>query len=112
MTEYKPHYGPVEINQFISMVRSLSGKEERLVLKIISPGQVELSPKYHFLGNPYVTLNYQGAMIWAATVEKGPELFNWLYSIRSSIEILDPSDLASEFSDYCRRNEENTKKIA
>jgi hypothetical protein len=106
-TKYMPNYSSIEVNDFIAAIRAVSGQEERLVLKIVSSDNVDLRPTYQFLGNPYVTTNMNGDLIWAASVEKSDELFEWLLSINDHIEILDPSALKQEFLDYCQQKLEN-----
>ena len=106
-TKYRPNYSSIEINDFIAAVRAVSGQEERLVLKIISSADVDLRPSYQFLGNPYVTTNMNGDLIWAASIEKSDELFEWLLSINDHIEILDPSSLKKEYLEYCQQKLED-----
>ncbi|PIK16539.1 WYL domain-containing protein [Halobacteriovorax sp. JY17] len=101
-TNYSPNFSSIEINDFISAVRAITGQEERLVLKIISSESVDLRPAYQFLGNPYVTTNMNGDLIWAASVEPCDELFEWILSIKDHIEILDPSSLKKKYLDYCQ----------
>ena len=81
-------------------IRSITGNEERLVLRISSPEKVNLKPQYHFLGSPYVTTNTEGEFIWAASVEVSSELFRWLDSIKDEIEILDPQEVKEEFENF------------
>ncbi|ATH08776.1 hypothetical protein BIY24_12705 [Halobacteriovorax marinus] len=100
-TNYCPNFSSIEINDFISAVRAITGQEERLVLKIISSESVDLRPAYQFLGNPYVTTNLNGDLIWAASVEPCDELFEWILSIKDHVEILDPSSLKKKYLEYC-----------
>ena len=97
---YKTNFVTAEIEDFIMAIRSITGNEERLVLRISSPEKVNLRPPFHFLGNPYVTTNTEGEFIWAASVEISVELFKWLESIRDDVEILDPQELREEFEAY------------
>lgn len=101
-TKYSPNFSSIEINDFISAVRAITGEEERLVLKIISSESVDLRPAYQFLGNPYVTTNLNGDLIWAASVEPCDELFEWILSIKDHVEILDPSSLKKKYLEYCQ----------
>ncbi|WP_164848225.1 WYL domain-containing protein [Halobacteriovorax sp. HLS] len=100
--QYIPNYSSIEVNDFIAAIRAVSGQEERLVLKIVSSSNVDLRPSYQFLGNPYVTTNMNGDLIWAASVERSDELYEWLLSINDHIEILDPSSLKKEYLEYCQ----------
>jgi hypothetical protein len=99
--DYVPNFSPVEVNDFIFAIRSISGNEERLVIKIKNQNNVDLTPPYHFLGNPYITSNMEGDLIWAASVEISPELFHWLSSMESNIEILDPAHIREDFEAFC-----------
>jgi hypothetical protein len=97
---YKVNFVSAEVDDFIMAIRSITGNEERLVLRISSPEKVNLKPQYHFLGSPYVTTNTEGEFIWAASVEVSSELFRWLDSIKEEIEILDPQEVKEEFENF------------
>ena len=99
-SDYKPTYSSIEINDFISSVRSVIGTEDRLVLKIKNQEKVSLSPAYHFLGNPFITSNMNGDIIWAASVERSEQLYRWLDEIFDHVEILDPQNLKEEYFNY------------
>lgn len=109
--DYKPTYSGFEINDFITSVRSVIGKEDRLVLKIKNQDKVSLSPQYHFLGNPFITSNMNGEVIWAASVERSEELYRWLDEIFDYIEILDPQNLVSDYYKY-RSSRTDLKKAS
>jgi len=100
---YQHNFSAMEINDFIVAIRAVTGQEERLVLKIRSQEDLDLKPEYHFLGNPYVTSNMRGDLIWAASVEVSEELFEWLLSIKAHVEILDPTSFKEEFLSYCEQ---------
>jgi len=107
---YTSHFSEGEIKEFISALRKMSEKEVRLILKLSPQEKFDLSPSHHFLGNPYITTNGDGELIWAATVEVTNELFDWLYSIRLAIkEFIDPKNVAEEFLNYCKWRE---KRVA
>ncbi|EQC49952.1 WYL domain protein [Bacteriovorax sp. BSW11_IV] len=114
--EYSPNFSSIEVKDFISAMRVVTGDEVRLVLKVQAEKHIELNPKFHFLGNPYITQNFDGDIIWAASVEVSNELFEWLYEIREGVEILDPGHLKSDFAAYCatRYSDDMTefKKVA
>ena len=97
---YKVNFAGPEIDDFVLAIRSITGNEERLVLRISSPEKVNLKPEFHFLGNPYVTTNTDGEFIWAASVEVSEELFKWLASIEQESEILDPHEIREQFENY------------
>lgn len=90
---YEPNLSQIEVNEFICHLRMVNGKEERLVLKVYSQYETDLLPSHHYLGNPFVTSNSEGDMIWAATVEMCEDIFTWLYSMKDRVEILDPGTL-------------------
>ncbi|MBP9681124.1 MAG: hypothetical protein KBD76_06940 [Bacteriovorax sp.] len=99
--EYHPNLSQIEVNEFIGHLRVISGKEERLILKVYSQHEADLMPSHHFLGNPFVTANGDGDMIWAATIEMCDDVFRWLYSMKDRAEVLDPGHIKLEFSQYC-----------
>jgi len=98
-----------EIEEFISALRSMGDKETRLILKIYNPQSVNLFPQYHFLGKPCMVTNPNGDLIWAAYVEACEPLYEWLLSLGSAVEILDPNMFKTDFLRYC---EEKLKKMA
>jgi hypothetical protein len=106
--EYGPNLSQIEINEFIGHLRLINGKEERLVLKIYSQYEADLLPSHHYLGNPFVTSNSEGEMIWAATIEICDDLFQWLYSLKEKAEVLDPGHVRKEFAHYCEIKKENS----
>lgn len=112
--DYKPNLSQIEVNEFICHLRLINGKEERLVLKVYSQYEADLLPSHHFLGNPFVTSNTEGDMIWAATIEMCDDVFQWLYSMRDRVEILDPGHIRKEFSHYCELKKESSgiKKVS
>ena len=105
---YDPNLSQIEVNEFICHLRLINGKEERLVLKIYSQYEADLLPSHHFLGNPFITSNSEGDMIWAATIEICDDLFQWLYSMKDRAEVLDPGYVRKEFSHYCEIRKENS----
>lgn len=106
--EYEPNLSQIEVNEFICHLRLINGKEERLILKIYSQYEADLLPSHHFLGNPFVTSNTEGEMIWAATLEMCDDLFQWLYSMKDRAEVLDPGHVRKEFAHYCEIKKENS----
>lgn len=105
---YKPNFVTAEIEDFIMAIRSVTGNEERLVLRVSAPEKVNLKPQFHFLGSPYVTTNTEGEFIWAASVEVSDELFKWLESIKDDVEILDPQEVKEEFESYLTQNSQKS----
>ena len=104
-SHYRANFASAEVDDFISAVRSISGNEQRLVMKIPSPEKVNLKPEFHFLGNPYVTTNVEGEFIWAASVEVSQELYKWLATIYTDIEIIDPSEVRDGLESFMEQKE-------
>jgi predicted DNA-binding transcriptional regulator YafY len=104
-----PKVSPFEVDEFIAAIRSMNEKEARLILKINNPTSVNLFPNYHFLGKPCMITNPNGDLIWAAYVEPGEDLFEWILSLGSHVEVLDPQKFKDDFLIYC---EEKLRKVA
>ena len=66
----------------------------RLILKISNKLAKNFSTPMFHLGRPYVTSNFAGDLIWAASVEPVPELYEWLLGLGEDCQILDPPDLS------------------
>jgi hypothetical protein len=98
-----------EIEEFIVAIRAMSEKETRLILKIHDPQFLNLFPDHQFLGKPCMVTNPNGDLIWAAYVEPCEDLFEWLISLKSNVEILDPIKFKEEYLTYC---EEKLRKVA
>lgn len=98
-----------EIEEFIAAIRSMNEKETRLILKIHEPHMVNLFPDHHFLGKPCMVTNPNGDLIWAAYVEPCEALYEWLLTLGTKVEILDPGHFKQEYLSYC---EEKVRKIA
>jgi hypothetical protein len=111
---YGANLSQIEVSEFITHLRLINGKEERLVLKFYSQDQEDFLPPHHFLGNPFVTSSVEGDMIWAATIEICDDVFHWLYTMRDRVEILDPGHIRKEFSYYCemRKSKAPIKKVS
>jgi predicted DNA-binding transcriptional regulator YafY len=105
----EPKVATFEIEEFIVAIRSMNEKETRLILKIHDPQSVNLFPDHHFLGKPCMITNPNGDLIWAAYVEPCDDLFEWLLSLGTNVEVLDPSKFKDEFLMYC---EEKLRKVA
>lgn len=99
---YDPQFTPFEINHFVNNLRMINGNEERLVLKIFGKEDLNFLPKYHFLSSPYVAMGKDGDIIWAATIEMCDDIYQWLYSMKDHVEVLDPTTVKKEFSRYCQ----------
>ncbi len=113
---YQVNFSGFEVDEFIFAIRSLCENEERLILKVKEKeGSLDLSPAHHFLGNPYITSNLEGEMIWAASVEVSTPLFEWLHRIEGTIEILDPFHVKTAFEQYkeqCQVKNKSLKKAS
>lgn len=108
-SKYIPRYGEIEVNDFVKAHRSIGENEVRLVLKFSRSTQA-IDPRFHFLGNPFVTTNWNGDKIWAASVEISDYLYQWLLSVHENIEIMDPESVKKGLYEYCRRKVEEEKK--
>lgn len=104
-----PRVTNFEIEEFINAVRAMNEKETRLILKIYNPQAVNLFPDHHFLGKPCMVTNPEGDLIWAAYVEPGQDLFDWVYSLAHHVEILDPTNFKEQYFAYL---EDKMRKIA
>lgn len=100
--DYHSLFSRLEVEDFINAMRLVDGSDERLVIKIHYGNEIAMPSDYIFLGNPYTTTNQYGDIIWAATVERSNYLYEWLYSIKEKIDILDPSSIKDGFDDYCQ----------
>lgn len=100
--KYESIYSEIEINEFIKNLREVEGTALRLVLKIDHSFQnFGLPNGLQHLGKTYMTTNGNGDRIWAATVESSLGLMEWLHSIHSRVEILDPQAIKDDFYRYC-----------
>ena len=95
------NFSTLDINHFIDACRKMSDQEHRLVLKLYNySGDINLSPKFHFFGNPCLVSNSQGEFIWGASVELNEALLQWLASIKNEIRIIDPPDIQTALDKY------------
>ena len=101
ISDYQVNFSSKTVNDFIRAIHLVSGREERIILKIYADKDVNLSPPYHLLSNPFIVNNPDGDLIWAASVEVSTYLFNWPYTIKDDMEILNPESLKKELSRYC-----------
>lgn len=99
--DYNSLFSRLEVEDFINAMRLVAGSDERLVIKIQYGAEIKMPSELIFLGNPYTTTNQYGDIIWAASVERSIYLYEWLYSIREKIIILDPSSIKDEFTNFC-----------
>jgi hypothetical protein len=110
--QYSPHYSVHEINDFILALRTVSGSEERLVLKVKDQENQEFETGYHFMADPYITTNMEGDVIWAASVEVSEKLYEWLFQLGDKIEILDPSSIKEGYQNFLYSKNNPQKKAA
>jgi hypothetical protein len=104
-----PQVASFEVDEFIVAIRAMNEKETRLILKIHDPQSVNLFPDHHFLGKPCMITNPNGDLIWAAYVEPGEDLFEWIITLGTNVEVLDPGQFKDEFLRYCK---EKVSKVA
>ncbi len=101
--DYQSMYSRFEIEEYINALRHIDGSDQRLIIKLAYGHELQPISNLIFLGHPYSTTNQYGEIIWAASVEKSLYLFDWLYSMRDHIEILEPSCIKEEFEDFCQK---------
>lgn len=106
---YRPNFSPLEVDDFVLAMRVVSGNEERLVLKLKASSDVDLNPPYHFLGNPYITTNSEGDVIWAASVEVCDDFYAWLHGLGDRVQIMDPQHVALGYQEWLSRHSEMKK---
>lgn len=104
-----PKYSVYELEEFIGCIRAMNEKETRLILKIYDPQEINLFPDHHFLGKPCMITNPNGDLIWAAYVEPCEALYEWVASLGTKVEILDPTKFKDQYLSYC---EEKLRKVA
>lgn len=109
---YRPTYSALEVDDFILAMRVVSGSEERLVLKLKTYGDVDLNPPYHFLGNPYITTNAEGDVIWAASIEVCDDFYSWLHTLSGRVKIMDPPRVSEGYHDWVERQHQDFKKAS
>ena len=106
---YEKEYSRIQIDDFVSSLRSMTDTDVRLVLKIYSQDRFRLNFNSTFFDNPCLFTNPDGDFIWAATLEPSDEIFEWLCELGSAVEILDPTNFKLDFIKYC---EHKLKKLA
>jgi len=111
--EHRGNYCSLEIDDFISAIRAVTELEERLVLKITDPSsELNLNPSHQYLGNPYVTSNALGEIIWAASVEKNEQLYEWLYELKGLAIVLDPDSIKEGLAEYSIKRDKFKREVA
>ena len=108
-TYWEEIYSLFEVSEFINSLKEVNENSIRLVLKIYSRNNFELNLNSQYYEKPCMITNPKGDYIWAATLEPGPEVFNWLNQLGPSVEILDPMSFKKEFLIHC---ENKLKKLA
>ena len=99
------NFSTYDIDHFIDSNRKMYDQERRLVIKLPDLlSDIDLEPKFHFLGNPYLVSNAQGEFIWGASVELSEELLKWLASIKNDINIINSPDIESALNKYLAKN--------
>lgn len=106
---WQPHFSRLEIDDFISGIRSICDNGLRLVLKIYNREKFDHKIPHHHFEKPCLFTNPQGDFIWAATTEPSDDIFEWLSELGADVEILDPIDFKKTFLNYC---EHKLKKMA
>lgn len=109
---YNPNFSPIEINDFIYAIRNMGGRTERIIFKIKDKDKFDFLNSYHFLSNPFCTLNNNSDLICGATVEVSNEFFWWLSKYQEILEIIDPSSIIGEFNEFLNDIQKNSLKKA
>lgn len=98
-----------EIEDFISSLRAVGENEIRLVLKVCSRARFDANVKRQHFANQCMVTNPMGDYIWAASIEPSDDVYAWVESLGSDVEILDPVSFKKGFLEYC---EAKLKKLA
>ena len=99
-TNYAPLYSKMEIDDYLLSLRSISESEVRLILKIGDDVKIH-QPDYLYFANPVLVKKSNGHQIWAASIEPTEPVYEWLCSLGSQVEIIDPSAFKRMFLKYC-----------
>jgi hypothetical protein len=102
----------VSVSDFVEALQSLVGSKLRLVLKVLAPEKLVFTLPESSVDNPFMTNSSDGSLIWSATVDVTPHLFDWLFENRKHFTVLDPSDFKRLFEDYCHQLDSDTLKTA
>lgn len=106
---WEPTFSKFEIDEFVLGLRAIGENEVRLILKVFSQEHFHLELKHQLFGSPCMVTNPSGELIWAASVEPSNTIFEWIYQLGNSVEILDPNSFKKEYLRYC---ESKLKKLA
>lgn len=99
--EYKNNFSSLEIVDFINSIRAISDNEVRLILKVHDHSNVNLTPAHIHMNNPCIVTNSEGEKIWAASVEPCLQVFEWIFEMGKSVEIIDPGFLKKQYMEFC-----------
>jgi predicted DNA-binding transcriptional regulator YafY len=99
----------MEVDDFVSSLRSIHENEIRLVLKIYNRERFDSQLPVHQFSKACIFTNPDGDFIWAASVEPNHAIHEWLSELGTDIEILDPIQFKKDFLSYC---EHKLKKLA
>ena len=105
----KSIYTPKEVDGFIKNIRMLDSQEERLVIKVKEFQYFHKNAKNEFFRNEVMVQNYRGERIWAASIEPNDNIFEWIFSLGKSIEIISSDLIKKEYLKFCQRK---LKKLA
>ena len=95
------NFSAFDIDHFIDANRKMYDQERRLIIKLPNLfADIDLEPKFHFLGNPSLVSNAQGEFIWGASVELNEELLKWLATIKNDIHIINSPDIENALEHY------------
>jgi hypothetical protein len=100
--DYQPNFTIHHIHEFLNGLKSLGEEETRIVIKFHSLEKVTFYDVGRFVLHPYLTINGQGEFLWAASVTHLDHVFEWLFQIGHSAEVIDPSEVKERFLRFCQ----------
>jgi len=100
---YIANFISMQLEGYVKELRSMNGKEDRLILKIMAGEGFEILPPYQLLLNRYIVKTPNQDLIWAATLEMTPDLLDWFYQIKDKAEIIAPEYFKRDFFDYLEK---------
>jgi len=101
--KYVANFMNIQLEGYVKELRSMNGKEDRLILKVAAGASFEILPPYQLLLNRYVVKTPNQDLIWAATVEMTPDLLDWFFQIKDKAEIIAPESFKRDFFEYLEK---------
>ncbi|OFZ27891.1 MAG: hypothetical protein A2381_07815 [Bdellovibrionales bacterium RIFOXYB1_FULL_37_110] len=101
--KYVANFMGMQLEGYVRELRSMNGKEDRLILKIRAGENFEILPPYQLLLNRYIVKTPNQDLIWAATLEMTPDLLDWFDQIKDKVEIIAPESFKRDFFEYLEK---------